>query len=464
MALSGFLTGFSVKTPFELLIGLTYTRAGRRGRRRDGFMSFISAMSVASIALGVAALIIVLSVMNGFQKEVRDRMLSVIAHVEVTSAFGPVSDWSPIAKTIEARKDVVAVAPYVQGQGLLSNGEVVTGAIVKGIDPALEPKVSDLALEVTTPLLEDQSGKADAPLGVLSSDAQSTKTASANEKTAQTGLAALKPGEFGVILGRDLARRLGVAPGEKVALLVPQGNITPAGMIPRMKQFRVLGYLSSGHYEYDSTMALVHIDDAAALFRTGGPQGLRIRTVDMEEAPAVAAEILATLPRGFYATDWSQQNRTWFAAVQVEKRMMGIILFLIVLVGAFGLVSTLVMTVKEKQADIAILRTLGASEGSIMSIFVIQGAIVGVVGVAAGVAAGLLVAYNVGEIVSAIERLLGVAFLPKEIYFISNMPSDPRLSDIVPIAIVSLVLSLVATLYPSWRAARTQPAEALRYE
>ena len=399
-------------------------------------MSFISGMSVASIALGVAALIIVLSVMNGFQKEVRDRMLSVIAHIEVTSAFGPVDDWTPIAEKIEARSDVQAVAPYVQGQGLFSSGDVVTGALVKGIDPVLEPKVSDLALEISS---------GDGALG-------------------GEGLSALKPGEFGVILGRDLARRLGVSPGEKVALLVPQGNMTPAGMIPRMKQFKVLGFLSSGHYEYDSTMALVHIDDAAALFRTGGPQGLRIRVADMDRAPAVAAEILASLPRGFYATDWSQQNRTWFAAVQVEKRMMGIILFLIVLVGAFGLVSTLVMTVKEKQADIAILRTLGASEGSIMSIFVIQGAIVGVVGVAAGIAAGLLVAYNVGEIVSAIEGLLGVAFLPKEIYFISNMPSDPRLSDIVPIAICSLVLSLAATLYPSWRAARTQPAEALRYE
>lgn len=428
-----------MKTPFELLIGLTYTRAGRRGRRRDGFMSFISAMSVASIALGVAALIIVLSVMNGFQKEVRDRMLSVIAHIEVTSAFGPVSDWQPIAEKIEAREDVVATAPYVQGQGLFSSGDVVTGALVKGIDPDLEPKVSGLALEVSTP-------------DTLGSDVSAS------------GLKLLKPGEFGVILGRDLARRLRVSPGEKVALLVPQGNMTPAGMIPRMKQFRVLGFLSSGHYEYDSTMALIHIDDAAALFRTGGPQGLRIRVADMERAPVVAAGILSALPPGFYAADWSQQNKTWFAAVQVEKRMMGIILFLIVLVGAFGLVSTLVMTVKEKQSDIAILRTLGASEGSIMAIFVIQGAIVGVAGVAAGVAVGLLVACNVGEIVRAIEGLLGVAFLPKEIYFISDMPSDPRVSDIVPVAVCSLVLSLVATLYPSWRAARTRPAEALRYE
>ena len=234
--------------------------------------------------------------------------------------------------------------------------------------------------------------------------------------------------------------------------------------MPRMRQLTVLGYLSSGHYEYDSTMALLNIEDAAAIFRTGGPQGLRLRTANMNQAPAIARSVAEMLPAGVYASDWSRQNRTWFAAVQVEKRMMGIILFLIVLVGAFGLVSTLVMTVKEKQADIAILRTLGASRASILAIFMIQGTIVGIVGVAAGVAAGLLVAYNVGSIVSFIEGLMGVEFLPREIYFISSMPSDPRLSDIIPISVFSFLLSLVATLYPSWRAARLHPAEALRYE
>ena len=419
-----------MKIPYELTIGLTYTRAGRRGRRKDRFMSFISAMSVTSIALGVAALIIVLSVMNGFQKEVRDRMLSVIAHIEITNMTGALTDWESVAAQVKKNPEVLAAAPYVQGQGLLSSGASVRGALIKGIDPALETGVSDIAGH-----LED---------GV--------------------SLDVLEPGKFGILLGRDLAYLLRVRPGDKVALLVPQGNMTPAGLVPRMKQFTVEGYLSSGHYEYDSAMALVNLKDAAALFRTGGPQGLRLRVADMDQAPDTARELVQTLPRGTYATDWSRQNRTWFAAVQVEKRMMSIILFLIVLVGAFGLISALVMTVKEKQADIAILRTLGATEGAVMRIFVIQGTIVGLVGVAVGVGAGLLVAENVGAIVNFIENLFGVQFLPKEIYFISNMPSDPRMSDVVPIAVFSFLLSLAATLYPSWRAARTQPAEALRYE
>lgn len=419
-----------MKLSFEWLIGLTYIRAGRKGRRKDGFMSFISAMSVASIALGVAALIIVLSVMNGFQKEVRDRMLAVIPHVEVTSGFGPVNDWQKISALVDKVPGVRASAPYVKGQGLLSNGAVIRGVAVQGIEPQAEPKVSELSTHL---------------LGAKN-------------------LSALSPKTFNVILGVDLARAMGVHLGDKVALLVPQGTMTPAGLIPRVKQFTVVGFLSSGHYEYDSSVALINISDAAALYRTGGPQGVRVRVDEIEKAPEIAQSIVNVLPNGYYATDWSQQNRTWFAAVQVEKRMMGIILFLIVLVGAFGLVSSLVMTVKEKQSDIAILRTLGASSSSIMGIFMIQGAVVGLVGVAIGVGAGLLVAYNVGAIVDFIETLFHVQFLPKQIYFISEMPSDPRMSDIVPIAILSFVLSLLATIYPSWRAARTQPAEALRYE
>lgn len=418
-----------MKLPYELWIGLTYTRAGRRGRRRDGFLSFISAMSVASIALGVAALIIVLSVMNGFQKEVRDRMLSVVAHVEVMSSQGPLENWEELARTLEAREDVIAAAPFVQGQGLLSSGRSVRGALIKGVDPASEPRVSEAASHIT-----------------------------------EGELASLEPGSFRVVLGSDLARLLRVRVGDRVALLVPEGNLTPAGLIPRVKQFTVAGLLSSGHYEFDSSMALVNVADAAALFRTGGPKGLRLKVADMNEAPKVAQSILSTLPPSLWTTDWSQQNRTWFAAVQVEKRMMGIILFLIVLVGAFGLVSSLVMTVTEKQSDIAILRTIGASPWSILAVFIVQGAVVAVVGVAAGVAVGLAIAYNVDVIVSAIEGFFGVQFLPKEIYFISSMPSDPRLSDVVPIAVASFLLSLVATLYPSWRAAKTQPAEALRYE
>lgn len=416
--------------PFELLVALRYTRAGRRGRRKDGFMSFISGMSVASIALGVMALIIVLSVMNGFQKEVRDRMLSVLSHIEIVNLAGPVDHWAERTAEIEKRSpEVIAGAPFVSGQALLSTGSTVRGAMVRGIDPAAEPKVSDLAQAVRLGRITD-----------------------------------LKPGKFQIILGQDLARALGAMPGDKVTLIVPKGNMTPAGFVPRMKQMTVAAVVQSGHYEFDSTLALMHVDDAAVLYRTGGPTGIRLKIADLYEAPKVASRIGSALPAGWYASDWTMQNRTWFAAVQVEKRMMAIILFLIVLVGAFGLISTLVMTVTEKQSDIAILRTLGASARSIQLIFMIQGAVVGFVGVACGVGLGLAIATNLDVIVPAIESALGVQFLPKEIYFISSMPSDPRASDIVPIALLSFLMSLAATIYPSWRAARIHPAEALRYE
>ena len=416
--------------PFELALGLRYLRAGRRGRRKDAFMSFISGMSVASIALGVAALIIVLSVMNGFQKEVRDRMLSVLSHVEVVSLAGAVPDWEKEASDLKAAApEIVAAAPFVAGQGLFSSGRTIRASLVRGIDPKEEPKVSDIAQTV---------GK--------------------------EALATLTPGSFHVALGSDLARLLGVSVGDKVTLIVPKGNVSPAGFIPRMKQMTVSALFRSGHYEYDSTLALTHLDDAAVLYKTGGPAGLRIKVVDMSEAPAVASQLTRILPRGQYATDWTQQNRTWFAAVQVEKRMMAIILFLIVLVGAFGLVSSLVMTVTEKRSDIAVLRTMGASRLSVMAIFIVQGAFVALMGVAIGVGGGLLIACNLDVIVPAIESILGTQFLPKEIYFISQMPSDPRAGDIIPISILSFLLSLAATLYPSWRASKVHPAEALRYE
>ena len=416
--------------PFELALGLRYLRAGRRGRRKDGFMSFISGMSVASIALGVAALIIVLSVMNGFQKEVRDRMLSVLSHVEVVSLAGAVPDWEKEASDLKAAApEIVAAAPFVAGQGLFSSGRTIRASLVRGIDPKEEPKVSDIAQTV---------GK--------------------------EALATLTPGSFHIALGSDLARLLGVSVGDKVTLIVPKGNVSPAGFIPRMKQMTVSALFRSGHYEYDSTLALTHLDDAAVLYKTGGPAGLRIKVADMSEAPAVASQLTRILPRGQYATDWTQQNRTWFAAVQVEKRMMAIILFLIVLVGAFGLVSSLVMTVTEKRSDIAVLRTMGASRLSVMAIFIVQGAFVALMGVAIGVGGGLLIACNLDVIVPAIESILGTQFLPKEIYFISQMPSDPRAGDIIPISILSFLLSLAATLYPSWRASKVHPAEALRYE
>lgn len=415
--------------PFELLIGLRYTRAGRRGRRKDGFMSFISTISVSSIALGVMALIIVLSVMNGFQKEVRDRMLSVLSHVEVVHITGSIPDWKALSETILTEKHTVACAPYVAGQGLLNRRGNLRGIALRGIDPTYEPQVSDVA-----------------------------------KTLGESTLSALKAGDFGVILGRDLARLLRVNVGDKVTLIVAKGNTTPAGFVPRMKQMTVKGLFQSGHYEFDSTLVFTHIDDAAALFRTGGPTGIRVKLDDINLAPTVSQHLLMKLPADYYATDWTRQNRTWFAAVQVEKRMMAVILFLIVLVGSFGLVSTLVMTVTEKQSDIAILRTLGASPQSIMTIFVIQGCIVGLIGVLLGTGLGLAISCNLDVIVPAIEHLFGVEFLPREIYFISQMPSDPRASDIVPIAVVSFLASLLATLYPSWRAARTHPAQALRHE
>lgn len=415
--------------PFEFLIGLRYTRSGRRTGRKDRFVSFISATSVVSIALGVMALIIVLSVMNGFQTQVRDRMLSVIPHIQISSGTGPVSDWRSLAAVAEKNSEVRGAAPFVEGQGLISTGDRVIGTMVEGVDPKEEVKASEVASTM--------------PAGTLDS---------------------LTPGSFHAVIGSVLAARLGVAPGDKIALVVPQGITTPAGMIPRVRTLTVSGIFTAGHFEYDSTMLFMNIEDAAALFRTGGPMGVRVRVADMQEAPAVAESLMKSLPPGYFARDWTVENKTWFAAVQVEKRMMSIILFLIVLVGAFGLVSTLVMTVTEKQSDIAILRTLGASPGSIMKIFMIQGAVIGVIGVASGVAIGLLIACNLGSIVSAIEAVFHVEFLPQSIYLISGMPSEPRASDIIPIAVFSLFLSLAATVYPSWRASRIRPAEALRYE
>ena len=415
--------------PFEFLIGLRYTRSGRRTGRKDRFVSFISATSVVSIALGVMALIIVLSVMNGFQTQVRDRMLSVIPHIQISSGTGPVSDWRSLTAVAEKNSEVRGAAPFVEGQGLISTGDRVIGTMVEGVDPKEEVKASEVASTM--------------PAGTLDS---------------------LTPGSFHAVIGSVLAARLGVAPGDKIALVVPQGTTTPAGMIPRVRTLTVSGIFTAGHFEYDSTMLFMNIEDAAALFRTGGPMGVRVRVADMQEAPAVAESLMKSLPPGYFARDWTVENKTWFAAVQVEKRMMSIILFLIVLVGAFGLVSTLVMTVTEKQSDIAILRTLGASPGSIMKIFMIQGAVIGVIGVASGVAIGLLIACNLGSIVSAIEAVFHVEFLPQSIYLISGMPSEPRASDIIPIAVFSLFLSLAATVYPSWRASRIRPAEALRYE
>jgi lipoprotein-releasing system permease protein len=415
--------------PFEARIGLRYTRAGRGAHRRNTFISFISGISMAGIALGVAALIVVLSVMNGFQKEVRDRMLSVLAHIEVSSFDGPLPDWRRVADQTRKHPDVLAAAPYISAQAMFTSGDIVRGALIRGIDPALEPTVSDVVTRL-------RGGR----------------------------LADLAPGEFGVVLGLELARSLAAAPGDKVTMIAPQGTVTPAGIVPRLRQFRVIATFESGHYEYDSTLALINLVDAEKLFRVEGPTGVRLKIRDMQDAPRVAQQLAGLVDRGLDVRDWSRQNRTWFAAVQTEKRMMFIILALIIAVAAFNLVSTLVMTVTEKQPDIAILRTLGASPRSVMVVFIVQGALIGVIGTLLGVAGGLLIANNLDIIVPAIEYVLGVQFLPKDIYVISALPSDPRASDVVPITVISLVLALVATLYPSWRASRVRPAEALRYD
>ena len=418
-----------MQIPYELLLGWRYTRAGR-STRRNGFISFISGVSMLGIALGVAALIIVLSVMNGFQKEVTDRMLSVVSHIEIFTPDGQaLPDAARTLREVRSNASVVGAAPFIASQALLARGEDMKGTIVRGIDPELEPQVTDLAAALH--------------------DAQRLR---------------LVAGERGVVLGGELARSLGVVAGDKLTLVLPGGQVTPAGVLPRFVSLNVVGTFDSGHFEYDSTLALMHIADAQRIFRLEGPTGVRLKLKDLHQAPEVAQELKATLSDRLAVRDWTRQNRTWFAAVQVEKRMMFIILTLIVAVAAFNLVSTLVMTVTDKRADIAILRTLGASPRSIMGIFVVQGAMVGVIGTLAGLALGLSVAFNIDVIVPAIEQLLHASFLPKDIYLISRMPSDPRQADILPIALISLALSFVATLYPSWHASRVNPAEALRYE
>lgn len=417
-----------MQIPYELALGWRYTRAGR-ATRRNGFISFISGVSMLGIALGVAALIIVLSVMNGFQKEVRDRMLSVVSHVEIFAPNGQaMQDVDTTMRQAKQHPEVIGAAPFVAAQGLIARGEDMKGVIVRGIDPQREGEVTDLA--------------------------------AANAQVLQQ----LTPGSFNIVLGQELAHQMGVQVGDTVTLIAPSGQVTPAGVVPRLKQMTVAGTFDSGHYEYDSAMVMLHHEDAQRIFRLEGPTGIRLKLKNLHEAPRVVQELSGMITEFLYLRDWTQQNKTWFAAVQVEKRMMFIILTLIVAVAAFNLVSTLVMTVTDKRADIAILRTLGASPASIMGIFMVQGAMVGVIGTFAGLALGLLVACNIDVIVPAIEQALGASFLPKDIYLISKMPSEPQSSDIMPIAIISLILAFVATIYPSWRASRVNPAEALRYE
>ncbi len=415
--------------PFELFVGMRYTRA----KRRNHFISFISLTSMVGIGLGVAALIVVLSVMNGFQEELRSRILGVASHLQITGPNNNLSDWSGLANKVHTVRHIDGAAPYIMAQGMLSNGQAVQGAIVRGVLPDAETQVSDLGLKMRAGQLGD-----------------------------------LKPGEFGIVLGAELAQSLGVILGDKVVLMAPQGQFTPTGVVPRIKQFTVVGLFQIGMYEYDAGMALIHIDDAAKLYRMGDQvSGLRLKLDDLFLAPQVSNQLALALNsagQDYYLTDWTQEHANFFRAVQMEKRVMFIILALIVAVAAFNIVSTLVMAVTDKRADIAIMRTFGASPASIMTIFIVQGALIGVVGTIVGAFFGVFIALNISTIVPFIEHLFNVQFLAKDVYYISELPSHLIWSDVITIVAMSFLLSLLATLYPSWKASQMNPAEALRYD
>jgi lipoprotein-releasing system permease protein len=415
---------------YELFVGLRFTRARKRNSGRNHFISFISLVSMLGIALGVAALIVVLSVMNGFQKEVRARILGVASHVQLTGADNRLADWQAVANEAAVHPQVVAAAPFVNAQGMLLFGAAVRGAVVRGIVPQLEEKVADIGRNMVAGQLE-----------------------------------ALAPGEFGIVLGAELARALGAVPGDKVTLIAPQGLVTPAGILPRLKQFTVAGLFEVGMFEYDSGLALIHIQDAQKLYGMAEyVSGVRLKLQDLFQSREVTRDLMARLRGDIYISDWTRSHANFFRAVQIEKTMMFIILLLIVAVAAFNIVSTLVMAVTDKQPDIAILRTLGASPGAIMQIFIVQGALIGVIGMFLGVAGGIALAVNIDVVVPFLERLLSIRFLSREVYYITELPSDLQRGDVIVIALVSLALSLLATIYPSWRASRVNPAEALRYE
>jgi len=412
--------------PFELFVGLRYTRA----KRRTQFVSFISMISMAGIALGIAALITVMSVMNGFEKEIRARILGAAAHIQILGGDEGIPDWEQLAATVRTHPQVTAAAPFVMGQALLSTGSTVRGVYVRGVDPALEETVADFGQHMRAGRLED-----------------------------------LKPGGFGIVIGIGISRAMELRVGDRVTLISPQGQVTPAGLMPRLKQFTVAGIFSLDHNEYDNALALIDMADAQALYRLGtNVSGVRLKVRDLDRAPQVARELARMVPPDLFITDWTQQNANYFRAIQIEKRMMFIILTLIIAVAAFNLVSTLVMVVTDKHPDIAILRTLGAAPASIMKIFVVQGAIIGVIGTLLGVVTGILLAKNIDVVVPFIEHTFHFQILSSDVYYISELPSDLDWRDVISVAAVSLFLSFIATIYPSWRASRVNPAEALRYE
>ncbi|MBK8181485.1 MAG: lipoprotein-releasing ABC transporter permease subunit [Candidatus Competibacteraceae bacterium] len=413
--------------PLELFIGLRYTRA----KRRNHFISFISLSSMLGIALGITALITVISVMNGFQEEVRDRILAMTPHATINRWNGVVDDWQAVRDWALEDSRVVSGAPYIHGEAMLNNGSLVSGAIVQGILPAEEQKVSAIGGKMVQGTLDD-----------------------------------LQPGKFGIILGQTLANTLGVVVGEKVTVITPQGSVTPAGILPRLKRFDVMGLFKAGMYEYDRGLALIHVEDAAKLFQypDGAVNGVRLKLRDLFMAPRFARDLSGKLPETFVARDWTQDHASYFRAVQIEKTAMFVILTLIVAVAAFNIVSMLVMVVTDKQSDIAILRTLGATPLSVMGIFIVQGITIGLIGTLLGLIGGVALATHVDVVVPFIERLFSIRILSPDVYLISDIPSKVQWTDVTTIGLVAFGLATLATLYPAWRAARTQPAEALRYE
>jgi len=412
--------------PLELAIGLRYTRA----KRRNHFISFISMSSMLGIALGVTALITVLSVMNGFEKEVRGRILDMVSHLTVTTFEGRLEGWSDVVMQMKENPQVVGAAPYVEAQGMLIHGRNVTGTLIRGVVPKLEPQVS-----------------------------------SVGNKMVEGKLEVLAPGKFRVILGRDLARKLGVGVGDKVTMVTPSANVTPAGISPRLKRFTVAGIFHIGMYEYDSALAIINLEDARRLFRLNDAvTGVRAKLKDLFRSPQVRHELQTGGLDNYWVRDWSSYHANWFRAVKIEKRMIFLLLLLIIAVAAFNIVSTLVMLVTDKQSDIAILRTLGASPRSVLAIFMVQGTLIGVIGTLLGIAGGVSLSLNLDTVVPWLERTFGFHVLDPGVYYISELPSDLHWDNVWLISVVALVLSVVATLYPAWRASRTQPAEALRYE
>lgn len=412
--------------PISLFIGLRYTRS----KRRTDFISFMSLSSVLGIALGVTTLITVLSVMNGFEKELRTRILGMASHVTITGFGGTVSDWDSLAKQAVKHREVVGAAPFVEAQAMLTKGAAVRGVLVRGVDPAWESNVSELDRFMVAGRME-----------------------------------ALLPGQFGILLGIDVARSIGATIGSKVTLVAPKASMTPVGVLPRLKRFTVVGLFQVGAAQYDSAVAVVNIQDGMKVFQLDGEaNGIRIKLNDIFMAPEMGQRLAATFGGRYWVRDWTQHHANFFRALKIEKTVMFIILTLIIAVAAFNIVSALTMVVTDKEADIAILRTIGATPLDILRIFMIQGVLIGVVGTILGSIGGIILAANVEVIVPAIENFFGTKFLRADIYYISEVPSDLRQSDVVKISAISFLMSILATIYPALRAAGLQPAEALRYE